>query len=379
MRLLFLTVLISLGFLSAFSQSKDIIERDYFPNARAKNSAIAASRYAQEGYYYTKFNSYINALDSSRMYSDTALFFIKRSLMLTDTSLKYAPAINYPAVDLLKSGKMRTMAADSVIREYYPMVDIKSHHAFSLDALLHLSNSVMELYNASLLLRAEKDADEEEDKRYEVLPYPEEVVRLEVDETSFQVAANALEQEIKSLENVSASLQTQINDAPDQKSRHELREKLDKVEKLIAKNVSDLKDTSTRMREIRQLLTKKHLDDVKNLEEPEEISNFETSVTQNIIEMNSEVPDGLVYKIQLGYYPSNVDIENFHGLFPISGETVRGDLTRIYAGLFYSYKQAVNGNDYIRDNVIANAFIVPFRNGEKISISSAIELELRRK
>jgi len=376
-RQLVLSVLLLITASSLFAQ-EDIIERDYFPNARAKNAAIAAARYAQEGYYYTKFTTYINALDSSRMFADTALFFVKRSLMLADTSLSYAPKINYPAIDFLNSGRERTNAADQIIRDYYPMVDVGSHHILGRDAALNLSNSVMDFYNASLLLHAEPESGAEEEERYEVMPYAAEIVRLEIDETAFQIASNAYEQEIEDLEKLSTSLQTKIMNATDQKSRYTLRQNLDKVDKLLEQSTSRLKDASHRIEEIRQLLNKKHLDDVRNLEEPEHLSFFETSGTQSKIDMDAEVPDGLVYKIQLGYYPSDVDIENFHGLFPISGETVRKDLARLYAGLFYSYKEAAMGNDYIRNNVIANAFIVPFRNGEKISISTAVEIERQR-
>src|SRR5690554_800650 len=363
---------------SALAQPQDVIERDYFPGARAKNSAIAAARYAQEGYYYTKFTTHINALDSSRMFADTALFFVKRSLMLADTALLYAPVVNYPAIDFLNSGRGRAVESDKIIRNYYPMIDVKSHNVFGRDAALNLSNAVMDFYNASLLLHAEPGAGSEEEERYEVMPYASEVTRLEIDETAFQMASNALEQEIEDLVKLSVSLQVKINAATDQKSRYALRQNLDKVDRLLAQNTSRLKDTSHRIQEIRQLLNKKHLDDVKHLEEPEHLSYFETSGKQKTIEMDKQVPDGLVYKIQLGYYPSDVDIENFHGLFPISGETVRKDLARYYAGLFYSFKEAAIGNDYIRTNVIANAFIVPFRNGEKISISTAVEIERQR-
>lgn len=377
-RQLILTVLISLAVVSLKSQPKDFIERDYFPGARAKNSAIAAARYAQEGYYYTKFTTYVNAIDSSRMFADTALFFVKRSLMLADTALLYAPAINYPAIDFLNSGYKKTVEADKVIRNYYPMSAVSSHHVFGREAALILSNSVMDFYNASLLLNAETDAPDNEEKRYEVLPFADEVTRLETDETAFQMASNALEEEISELDVLAVSIQAKINTAPDQKTRFALRQNLDKVEKMIAQSTLRLKDTSHRIQEIRQLLNKKHLDDVKNVEESEHLSYFETSGSQAKIEMDKKVPDGLVYKIQLGYYPSDVDIENFHGLFPISGETVRKDLARFYAGLFYSYSEAAIGNEYVRNNAIANAFIVPFNNGQKISISTAVEIERQR-
>lgn len=378
MRQLILIFFFTYFAMSLVAQPKDIIEREYFPGARAKNSAIAAARYAQEGYFYTKFTTYISAVDSSRMFADTALFFVKRSLMLADTAVYYAPAINYPAVDYLKSGHQKTAEADRVIRDFYPMTAISSHNIFGREAALNLSNAVMDFYNASLLLNAESNAPLSEDERYEVLPYADEVTRLETDETAFQMASNALEAEIAELDMLAVSIQSKIDNAPDQKTRFALRQNLDKVDKMMAQSTSRLEDTSHRIQEIRQLLNKKHLDDVKNVEEPEHLSYFETSGSQQKIEMDKKVPDGLVYKIQLGYYPSDVDIENFHGLFPISGETVRQDLARYYAGLFYSYKDAAVGNEYVRNNAIANAFIVPFNNGEKISISTAVEMERAR-
>lgn len=360
------------------AQQKDVIEREYFPDARAKNSAIAAARYAQEGYYYTKFTTYISAVDSSRMFADTALFFVKRSLMLADTALFYAPAINYPAVDYLNVARSKTAEADRVIREYYPMTAISSHNVFGREAALNLSNSVMDFYNASLLLNAESEAPLSEENRYSVMPYAAEVTRLEADETAFQMASNALEEELTELDELAVSIQTKITNASDQKTRYALRQNLDKVDKMLAQSTSRLEDASHRIEEIRQLLNKKHLADVKNVDEPEHLSYFETSGSSEKIEMDKKVPDGLVYKIQLGYYPSDVDVENFHGLFPISGETVRKDLARFYAGLFYSYKEAAVGNDYVRNNAIANAFIVPFNNGQKISISTAVEMERER-
>ena len=378
MRLVISLFLFLLSFSALKAQNKDIIERDYFPNSRAKNAAVAAARYAEEAYFYTKFTSYISAVDSSRMFADTALFFVKRATMLADTSLYYAPAVNYSAVEFLNSGVKKADAANTIIRAYYPMIEIKSHNVFGREAALNLSNSVMDFYNASLLLNDDADAPESEEDRYEVLPFDDEVVRLEADETAFQLASNAMEAEIDDLENLSSSIQNNIQAAADQKKRFALRQNLDKVDALLSETTTRLKATSLQIQEIRQLLSKKHLNDVKNVEEPDHLSYFETSGVQNEIEMDKEVPDGLVYKIQLGYYPTDVDIDNFHGLFPISGETVRKDLARYYAGLFYSLKEASVGNDYVRNNAIANAFIVPFQNGKKISISTAVEIERER-
>lgn len=358
---------------------QDVIERTYFPEAQAKNAAIAAARYAEEGYYYTKFTTYVSAVDSSRMFADTALFFVKRSLMLSDTSLNHAPRANTGALNFLRSGKIKAYAADSIIRGYYPMVDIRSHRIFGTDAAVNLSNAVMDFFNASLLLSAESDAPLSESERYAVLPFDDEIMRLEADETSYVHIANLYESEIASLDDLAANIQAELSVATDQKTRSHLRGWLAELDIEIAQSTSELQDASFRIQEIRYLLDQKYLEDVRNVEEPEHVSSFETQyTTQTAVQMNEEVPDGLVYKIQLGYYPENEDINNFHGLFPITGETVRDELARFYAGLFFSYTAASAGNKYVRENAIANAFIVPFHNGEKISVSRAIEIERSR-
>lgn len=369
-------LLIVIGVVLSVSSAlaQDVIERDYFPDARAKNAAIAAARYAEEGYYYTKFTTYLSAVDSSRLFADTALFFMKRSLMLSDTSMYYVPKTNYPAVDFLKSGREKVYVADSVIRGFYPMVEIESHHYFGNEASLHLSKAVMDFFNASLLIKSDH-TDEVDD--YEVLPFEDEIVRLEADEASFQFAANSYEEEIATYEEIYADLETQVNASSNASINASIQRSMDEVKVQLEHSVSRLEDISFRIEEIRELLDSKYLEDVKDVKAPEYISQFEKTGSGEF-SINEEVPEGLVYKIQLGYYPEDVDKENFRGLFPVSGETVKDGLVRFYAGLFFSYSDASVGNDYIRENIIPNAFIVPFFNGQKISMSRAVEIERQR-
>lgn len=371
MKSLILLAIVALPLLSA---GQDVIERDYFPNARAKNAAIAAARYAEEGYYYTKFTTYLQAVDSSRMFADTALFFVKRSLMLSDTSLHYVPKANLPAIDYLEAGREKVVVADSVIRGFYPMIEIESHHYFGNEASLHLSKAVMEFFNASLLIKSQ-NTDKVDD--YKVLPFEDEIVRLEADEASFLHAANAFEEEIALYEDMYGELENEAKRSTKSGVKKSIKTTMEQVELQLERSINRLEDVSFRIEEIRELLDEKYLEDVKNVKAPEYISQFEKSGGGDI-SMDEDVPEGLVYKIQLGYYPEDVDKENFRGLFPVSGETVKEGMARFYAGLFFSYADASRGNEYIREKIIPNAFIVPFHNGEKISMSRAVELERQR-
>lgn len=367
-------------FLSVFIgllNGQDLIERNYFDNAKAKNAAIAAARYAEEGYYYTKFTTFINSVDSSRLFADTALFFMKRSLMLSDTSLFHASKKNIRALNFLYEGKSKLVIADSVIREFYPMVDISSHQYFGKESSMHLSNAVMDLFNASLLLKSDSGEENPKVPDYEVLPFKDEVVRLEADEASFQQASNSYEEEIALYEDMYQELESEAARATKEEIASSIEASMKQVEAQLNLAVSDLEDASFRIEEIRELLDKKYLDDVADVEGPEYISQFEKAEEGEVV-MNEEIPDGLVYKIQLGYYPEDVDKNNFSGLFPVSGETVKDGLARYYAGLFFSYEKASQGNAYVRENAIPNSFVVPFYNGQKISMSRAVAIEQQR-
>lgn len=356
---------------------QDVIERNYFDNAKAKNAAIAAARYAEEGYYYTKFTTFINTVDSSRLFADTALFFMKRSLMLSDTSLFHAPKSNLRALNHLYEGRSKVLVADSVMREFYPMVDIASHAYFGKESALHMSNAVMDFFNASLLLQGDMDNETPLTEEYEVLPFEDELVRLEADEASFQQAANSYEEEIALYEDMYRELESEAGRSTKKGIAGSIEKSMKQVEIQINKAVSELEDASFRIEEIRELLDRKYLDDVAGVEEPEYMSQFDKSEQGEVV-MNEDVPDGLVYKIQLGYYPVDVDKDNFSGLFPVSGETVKDGLARYYAGLFFSYEKASEGNAYVRENAIPNSFVVPFYNGQKISMSRAVEIEQNR-
>lgn len=356
---------------------QDLIERNYFDNAKAKNAAIAAARYAEEGYYYTKFTTFINSVDSSRLFADTALFFMKRSLMLSDTSIFHASKKNLRALNLLHEGKSMLLIADSVMREFYPMVDISSHQYFGKESSLHLSNAVMDLFNASLLLKSDSGEESPKVPDYDVLPFKDELVRLEADEASFQQAANLYEDEIAFYEEMYQELESEAARATKEAIVNSIETSMKQVEAQLNLAVSDLEDASFRIEEIRELLDQKYLDDVADVEESEYTSQFEKAEEGDVV-MNEDIPDGLVYKIQLGYYPEDVDKNNFSGLFPVSGETVKDGLARYYAGLFFSYEKASEGNAFVREKAIPNSFVVPFYNGQKISMSRAVAIEQQR-
>ena len=93
------------------------------------------------------------------------------------------------------------------------------------------------------------------------------------------------------------------------------------------------------------------------------------------IPVNPKIPDGLIYKVQVGAFRKPIPQDLFKGFAPISAEKVRDDITRYRVGYFTSYNVANESRNKIRRLGYRDAFVVAIMNGEKITIARAKELQ----
>ena len=101
-----------------------------------------------------------------------------------------------------------------------------------------------------------------------------------------------------------------------------------------------------------------------------------TYSSANPIPLNESLPKGIVYKIQLGVFSKKVDNNHFGGIYPISGEELKDRrLTKYYAGIFNTYNAASAALSQIKTNGYADAFVVSFYDGKKITVERAKKLE----
>ena len=89
----------------------------------------------------------------------------------------------------------------------------------------------------------------------------------------------------------------------------------------------------------------------------------------------SESPSGLIYRVQLGAFRKPVSIDKFREFSPVSGEVLANGLTCYLAGFFNNATLAINARKEIRNFGYADAFIVAYCDGKRISLAEAKELE----
>jgi hypothetical protein len=97
---------------------------------------------------------------------------------------------------------------------------------------------------------------------------------------------------------------------------------------------------------------------------------------ENPIPLDSRVPDGTFYRIQLGVFSREVEPGAFGGLSPITGETLPArSLVKYYAGRFSRFEDARKALSVVREAGYQDAFVMAWYNGGVISLDKARRLE----
>lgn len=92
----------------------------------------------------------------------------------------------------------------------------------------------------------------------------------------------------------------------------------------------------------------------------------------NPIPMNESLPEGIVFKVQIGAFKSAIKQDSFGGLNPVTGETSPGSAyTRYLVGLFKTYEGATLVKNEVNTMGYRDAFIVAYKDGKRIPLYQA--------
>ncbi len=98
----------------------------------------------------------------------------------------------------------------------------------------------------------------------------------------------------------------------------------------------------------------------------------------NPIPFDISLPDGPVYRIQLGIYLAPMGEQLFGGMAPLSGEYIPArNSYKYYAGMFRSIDDAEKALTDIRRKGFRDAFIVAWHDGRTLPVNRAASLERR--
>jgi hypothetical protein len=92
------------------------------------------------------------------------------------------------------------------------------------------------------------------------------------------------------------------------------------------------------------------------------------------IPLDAKMPDGLVFRVQIGAFKNQLANDAFKGLSPLNGETVGNGYIRYTAGNFNKFENAGAVKNDLRNLGYSDAFVVAFFNGKRITVAEAIAL-----
>ncbi|PCJ22917.1 MAG: hypothetical protein COA97_12705 [Flavobacteriales bacterium] len=102
------------------------------------------------------------------------------------------------------------------------------------------------------------------------------------------------------------------------------------------------------------------------------INNNQAAYNENKrIPISPKLPEGLVFKVQIGAFRNPIPQNHFKGFAPIMAEDAGNGITRYTAGLFKTFNMANEAKSSIRSIGYSDAFVVAFLNGKRINMGEA--------
>jgi hypothetical protein len=105
-----------------------------------------------------------------------------------------------------------------------------------------------------------------------------------------------------------------------------------------------------------------------------EVLNKDAYTDNKPIPIDEKMPDGLVFRVQIGAFKNRIANNSFRGLTPVSGETTPNGYIRYTAGNFNQFQNAAAVKNDLNRNGYPDAFVVAFLNGKRITILEAMEM-----
>ncbi len=104
-----------------------------------------------------------------------------------------------------------------------------------------------------------------------------------------------------------------------------------------------------------------------------EVKNNNAYSVAKPIPIDEKIPDGLVFKVQIGAFKTPLPNNTFKGLSPVIGQTTPSGYIRYMAGNFEQYNSANAVKNDLRNLGYNDAFVVAYYNGIRINLNEATE------
>ena len=350
-----------------FSQSKE--------NCRSREYVILGAQLANQSYTFSKLSYFVNSQTLAARNIDSSIFYIQQSIMAIDSAIILAADSELMALDYSNIAKKFANRSYRLLNACKQTNNINIRLDYAKQATFYSANAVTDAYHASFYF---KDCKIKEEKKDTTPPAPKQLTKLDVDQALFTLLNQHLtektEDHKKQLEKLSQELKTNKDPAKAVKIKADIKKIETEDAALALKN----KNAKEKLNTINTQIDDR--DKNKNTTIVPEETVFSKSMKKPADEWNkpvlldTELPMGLIYQVQIGVYKNGIAPEYFKGLTPIFAKTVPGGVS-YSTGMFELIADATQAKAYVKSIGLVDAFIVAYFNRKKISLTEAAKLE----
>lgn len=353
---------------------------------KAQAYAILSAQYSEDAYFYTRKNYFQTSVSAIKSNSDTGLVCMQIAMEFADSAFNAAHDTSTEARMVMlyaKDYQQRTLKLFNRIRfEKNNSIIIE----LCEDAMYKSANAVADAYKASLMFTIKPDETPQKQGRamffdarvktplVETEEPMRDITRLETDEFSFITIKELYGKRLIEIEDELLLLETEAKKSKGTKLleinvaiAHLKKDKTEFFEKMKGSEDKLVKVKNDLSKEMLQIVNK----DIFTTDKPGFYSH------KVPVPLNIELPMGLIYRVQIGFFKSQLPPEHFEGIFPITSQKVDETYYRYVAGSFAKYNDAKLAKIAIAEKGYVDSFVVAYLNQNKISISEAIKEEKR--
>lgn len=345
-----------------------------------KELAIKSAQMANESFEFAQ-NCYFHSQNSNISQNiDSAIYFIQQSISLLDSTLLLANDSNIIGIKLAKNARNFSIDAYRCFKSINSESTV-NNKVLLKKAMYFSENATIDSYHSSLYLIDQLKKDTENKKNSDVKnisPSEKVITKLDIDQSLFTILKEDLIEKKEANSKEIVKLTEELFNITDSNKQLKLKSRLKELETQKTTLEQKQNDAQQKLTTINLLIEER--EKMPNANKPKidttyiKNKNFVTDEWGQQIKANSEMPDFLIYQIQLGVFKSNVLAETFRGLTPIY--TTISDKGISYSiGVFEKLSDAQEAKNNIKSMGLTDAFIVAYYKKKKISLAEASKLE----
>jgi hypothetical protein len=355
---------------NSFSQKKD--------NCLSREYVIEGAQLANQSYTFSKLAYFVNSNSLAIRNVDSAIIYIQWAIIRIDSAMVLASDSELMAINYANIAKKYATRSYKLLKRCTQETNISMKQDIAKQAMFLSANAVTEAYHASFYFKNCKQQKEEK-KDTAIARVSKQVTKLDIDQTLFALLDEHLHEKTEEDKNAVTKLTAELKTSKDPVKAEKIKEEIKKLEKEEAQLEQKDKNTKEKLTTINTQIDERNKNNAAPTQPQETV--FSKSMKRPAdewdkdIQIDAELPMGLIYQIQIGYYKKLIVSEIFRGLTPIVGKTMPNGGVSYSIGMFEKAADAQQAKAYVKSLGLSDAFVIASYNRKKVTLAEAVKLE----